>query len=660
MAENVLDSYLIALGFKVDEGSTAKAERAIAKFAVEAAGLGAAVAAASLAVVAGVAKISAGLETLFYASARIGDTVENVQALTFAVGQVGGTVAGARNALEGLGSFLRSNPGAEGFLSGLGIRTRDAKGNALAATEVLKGFVERAKSMPFPVAKRIASMIGLDENGLLAMMRGTGQAEAAIHRMYRAAGLDADKAAKGATEFMNRLRLFGTAITVLEQSVAAKMQGGIGKDIDRLRERLVANFGRISDIITWVARGVIHVADAIVTLGLEGAAIAERIYDWWTRLDKGTRKWVEGIGLAELGMRAVTTGILASPLGRVLAIAAAIAALANDYAVWRAGGKSLIDWKQWTGDIDAALVQFKRLEAAWDALWPKLKVAATPFLEWFGHQFASAIKDTMGDLADFATALSAMMSGDMPTARKMMASIANREMTSLQGPEQDAPAAYLRTGGPGLTPAQAAQNEKVAFGFFKNMGLTDAQAAAFVGSGLGESGLNPNAVGDYNKDGVPTAGGIFQWHPDRRDDILKATGIDVWHAPLADQLKGAAWELSHGYQNAFMKVLADPTAAQGVADVTDAYLKPGDRLGAKLKRSALAADVLGRQAVPQMIPGTSGSPFSAGTGGVTIDARTTVTVTEAKDAKATGQAVKNATDFANNRLMRQAAGAQSR
>jgi spore coat assembly protein SafA len=53
------------------------------------------------------------------------------------------------------------------------------------------------------------------------------------------------------------------------------------------------------------------------------------------------------------------------------------------------------------------------------------------------------------------------------------------------------------------------------FNFFKNNGFTDAQAAAFVGNAYHESaGLNPKVLGDYHL-GVPTSGGLFQWHNTR-------------------------------------------------------------------------------------------------------------------------------------------------
>ena len=53
------------------------------------------------------------------------------------------------------------------------------------------------------------------------------------------------------------------------------------------------------------------------------------------------------------------------------------------------------------------------------------------------------------------------------------------------------------------------------FSFFKNNGFNDVQAAAFLGNAYHESaGLNPKILGDY-KLGIPTSGGLFQWHNTR-------------------------------------------------------------------------------------------------------------------------------------------------
>ena len=77
--------------------------------------------------------------------------------------------------------------------------------------------------------------------------------------------------------------------------------------------------------------------------------------------------------------------------------------------------------------------------------------------------------------------------------------------------------------------------------FWMSQGYTKEQAAGIIANMRQESGGNAGAVGDFGQ-----ARGLFQWHPDRRANILKNTGIDVTSASYQDQLKAAAWEMKNG------------------------------------------------------------------------------------------------------------------
>ena len=88
------------------------------------------------------------------------------------------------------------------------------------------------------------------------------------------------------------------------------------------------------------------------------------------------------------------------------------------------------------------------------------------------------------------------------------------------------------------------------FNFFKNNGFTDAQAAAFVGNAYHESvGLNPKILGDY-KLGVPTSGGLFQWHNTRwlRLELFAKRKGKSWK-DFDLQLDFAMHELNGTYKN---------------------------------------------------------------------------------------------------------------
>jgi len=105
----LIKEFLVGLGFKIDEKGQKRFVDTIGAATVQAAELGAAATAAATAVVAAVAKISDGLEQLYFASQRSKASVEAIQALDFAARQFG---AGAR---EPTAQRPRSSPTSTAF-----------------------------------------------------------------------------------------------------------------------------------------------------------------------------------------------------------------------------------------------------------------------------------------------------------------------------------------------------------------------------------------------------------------------------------------------------------------------------------------------------------------------------------------------------------------
>lgn len=125
-----------------------------------------------------------------------------------------------------------------------------------------------------------------------------------------------------------------------------------------------------------------------------------------------------------------------------------------------------------------------------------------------------------------------------------------------------------------------------ALDFWMGKGYTREQAAAINANMLAESAGNPNAVGDGGH-----ARGLFQWHKNRRDEILKGSGIDVWNSSKGQQLEAAFWEMQHGSTGFNDKKF------RGIGGANDAgsyfsnnFEYPKDRLGQAISRgqSALA------------------------------------------------------------------------
>ncbi|CUJ98322.1 Uncharacterised protein [Achromobacter sp. 2789STDY5608615] len=362
---DVIKEFLVGLGFKIDEKGQKRFVDTIGAATVQAVALGAAITAAATAVVAGVAKISDSLEQLYFASQRSKASVETIQALDFAARQFG---AGARDAVESLGRFMRSSPGAASFLHGLGVQTQTANGKLRDTGEILTDLGARLKQMPYYRAKAYADFLGIDERTLMALQQELGEFSSQYRDMLRAADLDSDKAAKAAHGFMVELRTLGAAADILFKKAGSELAGGLSDEIRRFRQWIVSNFDDISG-------GIVKVVQVLVKVGEILLGIARRIWDagravveWFQSADQASKDLLKTIGLIAVAWRALSLAFSMSPVGRVIALASALALLFDDYQVWKNGGKSLIDWGNWTKEIDQAVAAVDKLADALNKL----------------------------------------------------------------------------------------------------------------------------------------------------------------------------------------------------------------------------------------------------------------------------------------------------
>ncbi|HHY1063102.1 TPA: hypothetical protein ACVY43_000423 [Klebsiella michiganensis] len=355
MNAETLKDFLISLGFKVDEAGARKFDAVVAGTTLKAIELGVKVEAAALSVVAFTAKISSGLDDLYWASQRTGATVEGIKQIGYAVSQVGGSVDGARGSLENLARFMRNNPGAEGFLNRLGVQTRDASGNMRDMATIFTGVGQRLSSMPYYRANQYAQMLGLDENTLMAMRRGIGQFSGEYTAMAKAIGYNADVAAVSSNKFMTSLRSFGLMAGMARDKIGSSLADGLAGSLDRLRRQILDNFPKIEGAITATVKGILWAGEMVGRVIYRLIQLGRSISDWWDSLDKQSQELIELIGALTAAWWMLNRAMLASPITWVLGLAAAIALLWEDYQTWKEGGKSLIDWGKWKPEVDAAL-----------------------------------------------------------------------------------------------------------------------------------------------------------------------------------------------------------------------------------------------------------------------------------------------------------------
>ncbi|WGL54445.1 lytic transglycosylase catalytic [Kluyvera intermedia] len=352
MNAETIKEFLVSLGFQVDSSGEKKFNAVLAGVTANAIKTGLAVEAAALSVVAYTAKIASGLDTLYWASQRTGATVQGIKAIGYAVSQVGGSADAARGSLESLARFVRNNPGAEGFLNRLGVQTRDASGNMRDMSVIFTGVGQKLSSMPYYRANQYASMLGIDENTLMAMRRGIGGFTGQYSAMAKTIGFNADQAAASSNRFMTSLRSFGEMASMARDKIGSNLAGGLAGSLDKLRRHILDNFPRIEQTLTKAIKGILWLGDVIGRLFfriIEGAA---DLIDWWGNLDKSTKQLIGLFGALTLALKILNSTFWMSPIGLITALAAAIALLWEDYKTWKEGGNSLIDWAKWEPTIE--------------------------------------------------------------------------------------------------------------------------------------------------------------------------------------------------------------------------------------------------------------------------------------------------------------------
>ncbi|MCD9999804.1 hypothetical protein LVT46_16050 [Klebsiella quasipneumoniae subsp. similipneumoniae] len=359
-AETIKD-FLVSLGFKVDESGERKFNAVLAGVTSNAIKTGFAVEAAALSVIAFTAKIAQASDKLYWASQRTGATVQGLKQVSYAISQVGGSADSAMSSLESLARFIRTNPGAEGFLNRLGVQTRDASGNMRDMASIFTGVGQKLSSMPYYRANQYASMLGIDENTLMAMRRGVGGFSGEYSAMAKAIGFNADQAAVSSNRFLTSLRSFGEMAGMARDKIGANLAGGLAGSLDKLRRQILDNFPKIEQTLTAAIKGVLWLGDLIARLFSRLMEGTSDLLDWWKSLDKQTRELITLFGALTVALRILNSTFWMSPIGLVTAFAASIALLWEDYKTWKEGGKSLIDWGKWKPEVDAALKMVKDL-----------------------------------------------------------------------------------------------------------------------------------------------------------------------------------------------------------------------------------------------------------------------------------------------------------
>ncbi|MGJ0626293.1 lytic transglycosylase catalytic [Xenorhabdus bovienii] len=357
---------------------------------------------AALAVVGFTAQVASGLDKLYWQAQRTGGTAEQIKSLGYAVSQAGGSVDGLNSSLEGVAKFLRNNPGGEGFLRNMGIQTRDTNGKLRDTASLVALVGERLSAMPHYRANQYASILGIDENTLMAMRRGIGGYASDYQQIMKTMGYNPTAAAKHANTFMTELYKLKTVMGTAKDKIGGELARVLTPSIEKFTSLILKHWPTIEKVIMSVVKAILTLSEMLGQLVYRGAQGIQDLIGWWKKLDEGSKDLIKTFGLILAAWWVLNAGFLTSPIGIITALAAALFLLYDDYKTWKEGGKSLIDWSKWEGTIEKVgenikqfkdwILQIKDGVGGWEnVFWG--------FAIFFGAKWLTSVLGTLGKLS---------------------------------------------------------------------------------------------------------------------------------------------------------------------------------------------------------------------------------------------------------------------
>ena len=387
MADGVIRDFLVSLGFDTDNSGLANMRSAMDGIEWKAKALNGALLALATGAVLAVRQTASELDKLYFSSQRIGASVTNINAYGNAIAQLGGSAEGAVGSLESLAEKIRNSPGYEGQIKSLGVNTRDANGAMRDRVEVMKDLSGVLAKMPSYQANAYANSLGIDQNTLMAMRDGKFMANMEKYqKIQKELGMN-DDLAKSGNEFMTEYRDL-TMMTKTGFQVIVMQAGKALIPILRLLNQLIqAGIHAFSQLNPQIKEGL-AVGLRFAMLALMFGALSKSL----GLLLKFIPAFKTFIGLLKLFRLA----FLASPIGIILALGAALALLYDDYKTWKEGGKSLFDWSKWTNGIDTIINKIKDFLDILD----KIKDKTIEFIQKIITDPAGALKEVATEVQE--------------------------------------------------------------------------------------------------------------------------------------------------------------------------------------------------------------------------------------------------------------------
>ena len=279
----------------------------------------------------------------------MGSTAENLGSLQYALAQSGVEAEALESSLDGFSDIIGQAKLGEGegleVFQKLGIQLKDANGNARDTVAIFNDLQGAMAGLDKQTQVAYLGMLGMD--GQLAQsMSVTAEEFQKLQAEYASAygtlGVNVNDAAEQAHLFKNTLNQLKQTFSVITDAVGVSFFQESVRAFQDLRRVLTENISKIALVLRSLMSMLMAVAKSFVALGKTALEVVSSIIDWYTRQSTLFRTIIKIIGGVTAAILVMNTAFMKSPIGRLLALIAAVGMLIEDFQVWKQGGDSLI------------------------------------------------------------------------------------------------------------------------------------------------------------------------------------------------------------------------------------------------------------------------------------------------------------------------------
>lgn len=407
MSGEVIKEFLVGLGFDVDEAGLSKFSAGLTTATIAVTAIGTAAVAAAGVITSFVSGVAKQFDAVSDLAGRVNTTADSIMRMGYIATLTDSSVEAVATSLQGLSRIageasLGIGRGAKVF-EDLGLNAKDGNGKLKDTAVLLSEVQAKIKDMGRGEQLAVLGKLGIDPTMIAMLTSDISGLAAEFDALYKNAGIDANKAAQESSDFNDSMSRMKMTFDAIKSAVGLKFMGQIKNGIDTLRKFLVENMPKIINAVTPIINVVLRIAEAFVKIvGRVGGAIGS-IIGFLMRANDATDGWAGYILAAAAAWKYLNLSFLATPIGMILSLAAAIALLVDDFLTWKEGGDSLISWQAWENEIRLVSNILSGLRLAVENVFLAIFAAIDTVVSLLTGDFTrawTAAKNLAGSLAD--------------------------------------------------------------------------------------------------------------------------------------------------------------------------------------------------------------------------------------------------------------------